>query len=98
MCYERVRSLLTNNNALFLSRIGGSDTNAVIDYIRVRDSSLDMERHLEQFLPIVKRFNGFYDLQDNPNRYFEYVTLLEYCYRQSTNAFLCNFQLLSSFF
>jgi hypothetical protein len=98
ICYERIKSLLESKNDLFFSRIGGSDTNALIDYIRVRDSNLDTDGHYARFSPIVKRFNGFYDLDPNPSRYFEYLDLLERCYRKSTAAFLCNFQLLSLFF
>jgi hypothetical protein len=100
---KEVEKLLFDTKAIFISRIGGSDTNAVVDYIRARElGQEEIKKHIDEFLPHVERFNGFYDSSHDPERkfaqYIDYIVTLESLYRRAKVLTCCNSQILSLFF
>jgi hypothetical protein len=98
-CYDAAIKALTDDVPLFLSRIGGSDTDAVVDYL-MRDH-LPPEKHEEnnrKNLTIVKRYNGYYDQTNNPKLYSTYLETLMNCYRSSRHAMFCNNSLICLYF
>jgi len=97
--YQDVTASLNGTQPVFLSRIGGSDTAALVDYLRVKDLGPNaLQEHLSKHLPIVSRYNGFYDLARPRETYFDYLNCLLGIYHKTAAATLCNFQLLSIYF
>ena len=95
--------VLTGKDPYFISRIGGSDTDAVVDYLRVKNLEGDeLSVHLARHLPIVERFNGFYDtsskVDDKIATYLKYIEALESYYRQTKMMTCCHPHTLSLFF
>ncbi len=98
-CYSVSRDLLSDPNALLLSRIGGSDTNAVVAYLTARQSDNWQESSkLASHRQIVQRFNGYYDNDHSFDRFIQYLDELISCYLDAPHLFFCNFQLLSMYF
>jgi hypothetical protein len=96
---DDVAKRLAGTEPFFLSRIGGSDTAAVVDYLRVKDSgATEVQSHLDRHLPIVSRYNGFYDLERPRESYVEYINCLLDAYMKTSVCTLCNYQLLSIYF
>jgi hypothetical protein len=54
--------------------------------------------HAEKYLPVVSRYNGYYDRTASLQVYVRYCEELLKAYEQSKVLFLCNFQLLSLYF
>ena len=98
-CAAHAVRQLSGNVPLFFARIGGSDTAAVVDYMRVRPKRDEALRdHLSKYLPLVSSHNGFYDL-DNPEKsYHKYIALIHQSYKNIKICSLCNYQLLSIFY
>ncbi len=91
--------LINKSDPFFLSRIGGSDTNAVAAMLELRGSTILENNNptLLTHLAMVERFNGYYDLTNSFTNYVRYLELLLACYENSQHLFLCNFQLLSMY-
>jgi hypothetical protein len=97
--YMDTVSKLSDDQPCFLSRIGGSDTNAVVDLLRVtRSDPASLNLHIDKFLPTVAAYNGFYDLDNPREAYIRYCGTLVKAYLESRLLYLSNFQLLSIFF
>jgi hypothetical protein len=98
-CFDELIDRLTANEPVFVSRIGGSDTDAVVDYVRAKDlGATEFARHLAWHRPRVSRYNGFYDLTSSVETYTRYCEQLLQDYYASDTLFLCNHQLLSLYF
>jgi len=96
---DDVTRRLAGAEPYFLSRIGGSDTAAVVDYLRVRGAgATEVQSHLDRHLPVVSRYNGFYDLEHPRESYLAYVECLLDAYLKTSVCTLCNYQLLSIYF
>jgi len=97
---EYLKTMIDGNQPFFLSRIGGSDTNAVIDYLAAKKEpdSLVLDAHVRKHLPIVARYNGFYAKFAEQESYFRYLDVLVACYRLLTCGTVCNANLLSLYF
>jgi hypothetical protein len=96
---EFTRDRLADPSPLFLNRIGGSDTNAVAALLEARAAGLpDDCTEVMSHLPVVQRYNGYYDLTNNPTNYIGYLEILLDLYERSRYLFFCNFQLLSMYF
>jgi len=56
---EKIKLMIDGNVPFFLSRIGGSDTDAVMDYLAVRNLQQEamLDAHIAVHLPIVSRYN-----------------------------------------
>jgi len=95
-----VESLILGKEPFFFSRIGGSDTDAVIDYIASKNSSNPeaFEKELLEHLATVQRYNGFYakaDLRENFSRYLE--TLIS-SYKGLNRGTICGGKLISIYY
>lgn len=98
-CYQELLADLRGADPIFLSRIGGSDTDAVVDYCRVKGSGPDaIAEHAKTFLPVVSGYNGFYDRSSSLQVYQNYCEELIRAYQQSRALLFCNYQLLSLYF
>lgn len=94
-----VRNGISDSRPFFLSRIGGSDTNALVDFLALpRGDDSSLERHLNVHLPIVKRYNGFYSFRDQKADYLDYLDLIKGIYLSSPLSMVGGFQLLSIMF
>jgi hypothetical protein len=99
MFFDDIKKRLADPEPFFLSRIGGSDTDAVVDYLQLAKSDKSALRaHLRKHLPRVSLFNGFYDLVQPEQSYFDYINCLFKTYVRTTTCTLCNPQLLSLYF
>jgi len=84
-CFDDLLAKLLSSEPVFISRIGGSDTAAVIDYLRVKGaSSKDISEHVDR--------NGSVEV------YFNYCEELIRAYESSATLLLCNRPLLSLYF
>ena|SRR5436190_13288410 len=100
-CYTSVVSLISNADPFFLGRIGGSDTDAVADYLAAKNegSPEALEQLRERHLAKVMKFNGFYDSEDDPSKTFtDFLEELLVCYQRFTRFALVGQQLLSLYF
>lgn len=98
-CFDEILARLEQDEPAFISRIGGSDTGAVVDYFRIRDAGdNEIAAHAAKYIPRVSRFNGFYDRAESLQTYLKYCEELISTYESSETLFFCNFQLLSIYF
>jgi hypothetical protein len=96
-CYELTHYYLAAPQPTFISRAGGSDTTAVVDYLQSKNSFSDrtLKDVYETHLPIVQKLNGYYDKDKSFDKFIAYCDLLARFYFESRNLFFCNHQLLS---
>lgn len=93
--YLRTKNLLTSQTPCFLSRIGGSDTEAVMSYCQDPSNS----GQLIHFMTTVMEFNGFYTKDIDPTRsYIQYIDTLKECYQRSDNLFVGGWSLLRAYY
>lgn len=98
-CYDFTRSLLVGPDPVFLSRIGGSDTNALVSYLHDRvTGSSSAAANVQRHRAIVERFNGYYDSEPVSDSYEQYLATLLNIYESSDYLSFCNHQLLSLYF
>ncbi|HUO55287.1 MAG TPA: hypothetical protein VMU18_11130 [Rhodoblastus sp.] len=76
--FNHVVELCASESPAYLARIGGSDTNALLDFLHAKDAGeAAMAAHLKRHLPLVEELNGFYDTSANKvDSYFRYLDLL----------------------
>src|ERR1700744_5466975 len=85
-------ALLLSESPAFLGRLGGSDTDALAAlHMGGRDAAL-------AHLPIVRRYNGYYDKTNDPEKYFAYLKRLEDSFRVCPHTVFGGAKLLSMFF
>jgi len=58
----------------------------------------ELSAHTAKYIPMVSKFNGFYDRSSSVRVYLNYCDELMRAYESSETLFLCNYQLLSLFF
>jgi hypothetical protein len=99
-CHDSAVSMINAEDPMFLARIGGSDTDAVIEYVASGspDGTLALPASLMQHLPIVQRYNGYYDKSDDIEKYIRYCTTLLKCYTDCSDLVMCGSKLLSTYF
>lgn len=97
---ENIKTMLNGNKPFFMSRVGGSDTDAVIDYLAAKKdpTGVSLDLHLSEYLPIASRYNGFYAKSAERDNYFKYLDVLVACYKALTVGTVCNAKLLSLYF
>jgi hypothetical protein len=81
--YTSTVAALSSEEPLFYGRIGGSDTDMVIDYLEGVMRGDDEERifsRLRRHFPIVEAYNGYYDKRGDENNYLRYCKVLLECY------------------
>src|SRR5262249_1197738 len=98
-CYESVNALMASRLPLFLARVGGSDTDAVVDYLAaIVNRDRDMLKSTTKHVPRVSRFNGFYAHSNTDEMFFKYCAELLRCYLGAKYVLFCNAELLSLYF
>jgi len=98
-CFEELLAQFVGAEPAFISRIGGSDTAAVVDYCRVKNGNPeDIAAHIARYMPLVSRHNGFYDRTGSVQTYIRYCEELIRTYESSETLLFCNYQLLSLYF
>jgi hypothetical protein len=98
-CYAAALAVLSAEAPVFMSRIGGSDTNALISYLQEQEWAPEFRQEStahHQFM--VKQFNGYYDKSGSDELYYSYCETLYHCYKQSPQLVFSNYQLLSLYF
>ena len=99
LSYHSVYRILTDSAPVFLSRIGGSDTGAVVSYLQAKMGIRAVsDSETNQHRSIVGRFNGYYDRKNDEQNYFRYCETLLQCYQASRYLTFCNHELLSIYF
>lgn len=98
--HDDVIAHFCGDEPLFLSRIGGSDTDALIDYLRLETGDQQsLQSHIRARLHVVEIFNGFYDLKgDKVASYFKYLDELHRCYLSMKMATFVHTHFISTFF
>ena len=98
-CHLQFNALLASSQPVFVNRVGGSDTNAICAYLAALNGGEDkLQSTLKTHSEIVERFNGFYDLDNDPGVFISYMDKLLSIYKSSTDLLFCNRQLLSMYF
>jgi hypothetical protein len=94
--FSLLDSCLTSGDPLFLSRIGGSDTELIMKY---RQLNFDIGLIPLELQVKVKERNGFYDKKNDFRNFEQYVNILHEAYLNSSNHFfVCNSDWLQVFF
>jgi hypothetical protein len=89
--YKRSIDALTDSRPVFYGRIGGSDTDMIIDYLEGRMAGEKQSRLLARVLPHYERlteYNGYYDKANNKKNLIKFCKLVLACYGSSTHASL----------
>jgi hypothetical protein len=100
-CYRMAVDLLTGPGPVFLSRIGGSDTDAVIDYFAAVLAASPANIVAERVLPhkgIITQFNGYYDKDKSDEKLLRFCAELLDLYRQCNRLSICQPDWLTTFF
>ncbi|MGJ4927601.1 hypothetical protein ACQR1I_20330 [Bradyrhizobium sp. HKCCYLS2038] len=98
-CALSIESILQDDQPLFLGRVGGSDTNAVAALLEAKRAGQgDLWGKIYRHRLIVERYNGYYDLDNRGETFWNYINSLLESYRKLKHAFFCNHQLLSMYF
>lgn len=98
--YDDVLDRFSGNQPEFLSRIGGSDTRAVVDFIQARRKGAEaIEAHFNAYIHIVENYNGFYANGANKQQvYVDYLRELSDCYFGADMTTFGHTDFLSLFF
>ena len=100
-CYNRTVDLLTGPEPGFLSRIGGSDTDAVVDYFAaIQDASPVhiLEERVLSHAGIITQFNGYYDKDGSDEKMLRFCSDMLGLYRQCDTLTICQPDWLTTFF
>jgi hypothetical protein len=97
---HEIATLLSDPSPVFLSRIGGSDTNAVAKYLALKGRGTLSVGNPEILWHRGRaaEYNGFYDRRGDIQTFFRYCEELISCHKSSGHAFMCNSPLLSIYF
>jgi hypothetical protein len=97
---REIASLLSDTTPIFLSRIGGSDTNAVAKYLALKERGIlsGTDSEILWHRGRAAAYNGYYDRTNNVQTFFRYCDELISCHESSEHSFMCNSQLLSMYF
>jgi hypothetical protein len=99
-CHEMILHLLTSDLPLFLARIGGSDTDVVLQFWSVA-RELGRAEATESILPLlglVKAYNGYYDLEEKPENAAAFCETMLDAYLRSNEILIGHSKWLSEFF
>ena len=96
-----VGDFLQGSNCGSIPRIGGSDTNAVVDwFINVKQGRVSEAEHFSRHIPQCSHLNGFYAKNQSTliEEYIRYLEYLNQTYVNSNSLTLCNWQWLRLFY
>lgn len=99
-CHAAVMALIESPEPAFLSRLGGSDSDAVIAYsdLTSRSDHGAAFQLAQQKLDLLRRFNGYYDKAEDPSNIGRYCELLSQDYRRCDHLMMAGSPLLTEFF
>jgi len=100
-CYGMTVDLLAGPNPGFLSRIGGSDTDAVVDYFASVQAASPAQVVAERALRhtgIITQFNGYYDKDGSDEKVLRFCVELLRLYRRCNRLTICQPDWLTTFF
>ena len=99
-CYKVAKELLLRNEPAFLGRVGGSDTDLVLEYFDlIGTTGLEKARSaIATKADMIKRFNGYYDTLSNARNIPKFCDLLLDSYKACQDLLVCGPLLLSEFF
>lgn len=98
-CHDAIRALMSTPGPVFLGRIGGSDSDIVMDYHDLL-TRLGEAEALRQILPkfgIVKLFNGYYDKSDDDRNVARFCRFMAECYFACADLLVVGEPLLTEF-
>jgi len=98
--HDATVAMISGDYPFFLGRIGGSDTDAVIEYVacgRPNDAG-SLSPSLVHHLAIVERYNGYYDKSRSPGKYLDYCATLLDGYTRCADLVMCGAKLLTTYF
>lgn len=91
--------MLDSEPPRFLCRLGGSDTNALAALLTDQmQQTPDSRKQLEYHRGMVQKFNGYYDLAQDWDKFVRYLDVLMACYKGAKYLSFCGFQLLQIYF
>lgn len=69
---------MNTSTPIFISRFGGSDSNLIIEYFKLKKSKITIDKMLTNtafinLLNITKKYNGYFDKTDNP------LNIIKFC-------------------
>lgn len=100
-CHDAALALLCNDAPAFLARIGGSDTDAVIDYLEAVEAGEPEDGLLQRIQPHVARiarFNGYYDLDGDAQNAVRFCATLLRLYERCNHLTVGGGKWLGVFF
>lgn len=98
-CHAAITALIEGGEPVAIGRLGGSDTDAVA--ARLHGDLLWPPRGDEaalSHLPMVRRYNGYYDKSGDPRKYLDYLDLLAESYAACRHTVLVGAKLLTMYF
>lgn len=96
-----VMDCFTSSPPFSINRIGGSDTNAVVDwYVNVLGGKKSRDEHYSQFTHQCAYLNGFFSTSRNrlTSEYEAYLSYIHSAYMSAEYITLCNWQWLRLFY
>ncbi len=100
-CHRLAVNLLTGPDPVFLARIGGSDTDAVVAYFAAVQAGKSAQLVAEYVLPharILKQFNGYYDKAGSDENVLRFCAEMLDLYRRCGRLTICQPDWLTTFF
>ncbi len=98
-CARQVRKLLAAGAPCFISRLGGSDTDLIVDFFTLT-RSMSVEAALERLGPqikVVQRYNGYYDKNGTSENVQRYCHVMQQAYTGCPEVFLVGSTWLSAY-
>ncbi len=94
-----LRGKLRSETPCYISRIGGSDFDAVVEYFKNLESFDEAEAGLSvsEKWNTVKKYNGFYDRAEDPKNLHKFCNLFIDSFKNCDHTFMCGAYLLSEF-
>ena len=98
-CDSIVKTALSSPLPNFISRVGGSDADLLIDIYRYRSllSKTNIIAELGHKISILHRYNGYYDFTNSDENIFRFYNTVLESYSLSQNIFLVGASLLTEF-
>lgn len=98
-CHEAIRAMLASPAPMFLGRIGGSDSDIVIEYhdLRARLGEAEALRLILPKFGIVKLFNGYYDKGDDDRNVARFCQYMARNYEACSDLLVVGEPLLTEF-
>jgi hypothetical protein len=99
--YDRTIAALTDPRPLFYGRIGGSDTDMIVDYLEgvlARDTELALLDRVRPHYRRIEEYNGYYDKDQNERNLIRFCEELLNSYKALTYASLVGGKWLTLYF